>query len=689
MLQRDMGVCKYQDVDAASGKRMMMLASSPEGAETSPVLAGLENPKCHYIAPGGDDYRGLINVTGDGTPCLPWPKGYAGKYHGSGLAKDPDACEDIPSGTRCWQSCSMEQQTNNFCRNPTDADHPFCRTGGTDEDPEFSTCYNVLPCPDTGCTHDAVDGSDYKGEISFTVSGKTCKPWKQDDKWKEAAVQNRWKSSCRNPDGKKLAWCLVDSAASGYEFCNIGRSCEDEDEGAWRLEEAIEQGAPMPFPVEGIYAHYTTAGWEKTAIGQWDDESGNNRHSLQVKGLVAQKFAAGRGADAKVGYLSGSSTASVLFPKETIPSSFTICSVSRFADELSMRRILGAADKEWFHGHNIEAGVAYYGKWVTPEKNSQVKGEDWLVMCGQNGDHPAILANGQDVSAGQSTGEGGAQLAINKDGWNSNWDVVGITVWDRILTAEEVKMASEAYFDFLHDGGAFGISTRGENRNPAFPRSGMYAHYSPKGFSKTVPGQWDDESGFGRNSVKSKGNIALESKAGFGAGETLAYLSGDSEAAIVFGEGSIPLQFTICSLSRYTGDHRNSILNSHHTGAEWFHGHSGGNAGLVYYGLWKTLPYSSLPATDWVVVCSQNMNEGVTLVNGMEVDIEQHAGQPGGDGNLQLAVNSLLANAPNSDWGLHGLTVWDRYLSRAEITAASNAYLDLLESGGTAIRMRS
>ena len=92
-----------------------------------------------------------------------------------------------------------------FAETPVTLKKPFCRTGGTDEEPVFSTCHNVLPCPDTGCTHDAVDGSDYKGEISFTMSGKTCKPWKSDEKWKQDAVQNHWKNSCRNPDNKKLA----------------------------------------------------------------------------------------------------------------------------------------------------------------------------------------------------------------------------------------------------------------------------------------------------------------------------------------------------------------------------------------------------------------------------------------------------------------------------------------------------
>ena len=92
--QRDMGVCKYQDVDAASGKRMLMLAAVPATEDTSPSAGTMEQPKCAYLAPGGDDYRGLVNVTGDGTPCLPWPKGWAGKHHGSGLAKDQEECEE-------------------------------------------------------------------------------------------------------------------------------------------------------------------------------------------------------------------------------------------------------------------------------------------------------------------------------------------------------------------------------------------------------------------------------------------------------------------------------------------------------------------------------------------------------------------------------------------------------------------
>ncbi len=284
---KNAGVCKYQDIDPASGKRMRMLAQVPDHVAPHQYIAAEAHPtstlaasssKCSYLGPGGDDYRGLIDHTGDGTPCLPWPKGWAAKYHGSGLAKDIEACSDLPSGSRCWEACLDKQETNNFCRNPRDAKQPECRTGGTDEVPIFTTCDNVFQCEDDSCTHDKADASDYRGEISSTVSDKTCKDWKTDATWREQAIQGEWQNHCRNPDGKKLAWCLVDGAPSGWEFCDVGRCCEHPDESAQRVAEAKEAGHVLPFPTQGLHAHYTTRGWEKTALGQWDDESGNSRH---------------------------------------------------------------------------------------------------------------------------------------------------------------------------------------------------------------------------------------------------------------------------------------------------------------------------------------------------------------------------------------------------------------------------
>jgi hypothetical protein len=113
---------------------------------------------------------------------------------------------------------------------------------------------------------------------------------------------------------------------------------------------------------------------------------------------MVQGIASGRGAQGKVGYLSGTLMTSIEFPADTIPDTFSICSVSRYSNAVSNGQIVTAKDRQWFHGHKDGAGVAFYGKWMTPEIDAGMPGSDWLVMCGQNGNAPEILANGKDVS---------------------------------------------------------------------------------------------------------------------------------------------------------------------------------------------------------------------------------------------------------------------------------------------------
>lgn len=127
-------------------------------------------------------------------------------------------------------------------------------------------------------------------------------------------------------------------------------------------------------------------------------------------------------------------------------------------------------------------------------------------------------------------------------------------------------------------------------------------------------------------------------------------------------------------------------------GAEcWFHGHDAGKVGVAYYNKWETSSASSLPSEkseDWVVMCGQNKASGVQLANGMERTVDSGGGSWGGDGDVQLAINGHGV-LQDSDWALHGLTIWDRHLTREEITAASQAYLKLLDMGGDSITMRS
>lgn len=169
----------------------------------------------------------------------------------------------------------------------------------------------------------------------------------------------------------------------------------------------------------------------------------------------------GFGAPQAINYLVGDETAVITFPEYSIPDQFTICSLSRYGSNDDMKRILLAADdNNWFHGHALaNAGVARYDTWMTNPSNSVIKKSDWLVMCGQNGDRPILLANGQEVqiSATVTGGKGGKQLGINKAGampgvphlGNSDWQVAAITIWNRVLSEDEIWLAYRTYAKYL------------------------------------------------------------------------------------------------------------------------------------------------------------------------------------------------------------------------------------------------
>jgi hypothetical protein len=720
---------------------------SEEGGEDE--LAD-DDLKCDYMTASA--YRGYADVAADGNKCLPWPKHYTWDHHGTGVAKDAWKCDDysLKRGSLCWQECLRSLETNSYCRSPGDASEPYCRTGGTEENPTFSTCSQLTKCKqiNEGFTHEKLDATDYDGKVSWTISGKTCDMWESDEKYQAKA--KHWENHCRNPDGeKKTAWCLVRANSDdGWEYCDVGIASDDPEasqemidqlkvEGAAIkakeaeerakmqvgepgskdpdefgdpseddsdpsenkplndkdypyadsadqkvIEKEFEQAPSSSFPKQGLAAHFTAAGWGKTSRSTWDDESGNSMHSVSVTGQVRQGFAKGKGANHRIPFVSGDAQTSVTFPFDSIPAEFTICSLSRYSEQSAKNRVIGAAGRDdWFHGHHAgSAGVARYGKWMTKETQKHIIADDWLVMCGQNGADPMLLAGGKEVDVAKG-GDGGVQLAINDQSATakSAWQVSLISVWSRHLSQAEMWEAFKAYSKYLSDGPKFGVM--GLAPQITFPTDGIYSHFTPDGFGKSQLGQWDDASGNGRHSVSATGHITKDFGVGSSGSPTanIFYLKGTSETSILFDSASVPTEFTICSLTRYAGAKRGQILAA--ADKDWFHGHSDGKAGVAFYGSWVTDPEKTeAKPAEWLVMCGQNAFDPIVLANGMEVEKGS-----GGSGFAQLSINQGQEGGEKSDWAVHGFTVWNRHLSRDEITAASMTYLRYLEEGGDGI----
>ena len=75
---------------------------------------------------------------------------------------------------------------------------------------------------------------------------------------------------------------------------------------------------------------------------------------------------------------------------------------------------------------------------------------------------------------------------------------------------------------------------------------------------------------------------------------------------------TLPNEFTICSLTRYTGTDflfnplRERILTNTGTSCDWFHGHHNNKRGVAFYNGSRTFEMSFGITTDWLVMCGQN-----------------------------------------------------------------------------------
>ena len=184
------------------------------------------------------------------------------------------------------------------------------------------------------------------------------------------------------------------------------------------------------------------------------DVSGNGRHAVgQGSPLPVESCTAGNGASAVICSISGTTTSQLVFPTDSIPTTFSICSISRYTGQSQLRILRGGQSSDWLHGHYYGIGVAYYEAFVTAS-SSTVPGPvtDWLVMCGENTAPYSVRAN--NIAVGIATGptSGGKQLTINYQGQyedNSDWAVAEVAIWNRSLTVAEMSEASALLLDTL------------------------------------------------------------------------------------------------------------------------------------------------------------------------------------------------------------------------------------------------
>lgn len=132
-----------------------------------------------------------------------------------------------------------------------------------------------------------------------------------------------------------------------------------------------------------------------------------------------------------------------------LPTNYTLFSVARYVTGGAIGRLITANGGNWFSGfYNGNNGCAHHGAWLTSSgcNTSSLYGwqlsTDQLQYFRQNGkdvslDRDAYDGNGNYISR-QSTSTG---FGINNDpyGQNSNWEVADVLIFNRELTAGEIR----------------------------------------------------------------------------------------------------------------------------------------------------------------------------------------------------------------------------------------------------------
>ena len=226
------------------------------------------------------------------------------------------------------------------------------------------------------------------------------------------------------------------------------------------------------------------------------------------------------------------------------------------------------------------------------------------------------------------------------------------------------------------------VSILGGNKQaaPLNPYSGAFAAviaaYPPWA---RYYGSATDTTGNGRNGTVT-GTVTSGSGIGNGATASIPYITGTITDSVTFPSGSIPTNFTICAITRYTGSYNQRILTNTSTG-NYIFGHHTSGMQAYFNGTWatdaNTFASLGISSTDWLVFCGKN---GGTVPNNVLFNNIAKGTASGGTGSGILSINGF-STGELSDWGFSHLIIWDKVLSDTDMATVSNALKSYLTTG--------
>jgi hypothetical protein len=160
------------------------------------------------------------------------------------------------------------------------------------------------------------------------------------------------------------------------------------------------------------------------------------------------------GANNNITVLQGTTATKLLWPENSIPSTMTICSVSRYTGDLYGRifscMYSPTQSIQWIHGHHDSTGrrgVAYYNGWNTGVTSLGIR-DNWLIMCGNSRksypDNIIIDQFGVGINILGNSGVGRLNINYHPTLELANFEVHSVYIWNAELNPAQMKHVTSA-----------------------------------------------------------------------------------------------------------------------------------------------------------------------------------------------------------------------------------------------------
>lgn len=214
-------------------------------------------------------------------------------------------------------------------------------------------------------------------------------------------------------------------------------------------------------------------------------------------------------------------------------------------------------------------------------------------------------------------------------------------------------------------------------RKPSYPSEGMVAWFQSEFIQKDASGRviWPSSASYHTAGDDSNGDGQMDVKV-TSSEDTLPVrtIVGSTQSVLRF-PTILNSNFTICSISRYTGSTNQRRLLAG-TDTNVLHGHWNGYAGIAYYHSWVTSPERGSASTGWVVLCGGIESAHILVDGRLQIDYSAVPVQ-----GLAVNAGGCCWTGDASDFTFMELAVWDRKLSSEEMADATKFFEWKLQVG--------